>query len=35
MLDSESIVDVMIDKQFGMKRRPMELYLDEAERLFG
>jgi restriction system protein len=35
LLDGESIVDLMIDKQFGVKRRPMELYLDEVDRLFG
>jgi restriction system protein len=35
LLDGESIVDLMIDKQFGVKRRPMEPYLDEVDRLFG
>jgi restriction system protein len=35
LLDGESIVDLMLDKQFGVKRRPMELYLDEVDRLFG
>jgi restriction system protein len=34
LLDGESIVDLMIDKQFGVKRRPMELYLDEVDRVF-
>ncbi len=34
LLDGESIVDLMIEKQFGVQRRPLELYLDEIDRLF-
>ncbi len=35
LLDGERIVDLMIDKQFGVRRRPLELYSDELDRLFG
>jgi hypothetical protein len=34
LLDGESIVDLMIEKQFGVQRQPLELYLDEIDRLF-
>jgi restriction system protein len=34
LLDGESIVELMIEKQFGVKRRPLELYSDEVDRLF-
>lgn len=34
LLDGESIVDLMIEKQFGVKRRPLELYSEEIDRLF-
>lgn len=34
LLDGESIVDLMIDKQFGVQRQPLELYFDEIDRLF-
>lgn len=35
LLDGESIVGLMIDKQFGVRRKPLELYFDEVDRLFG
>ena len=35
LLDSDSIVDLMIDQQRDVKRRPMEPYLDKVKRLFG
>jgi len=34
-LDGERIVALMIDQQFGMKRRPMVPYQDKRERLYG
>lgn len=34
LLDGESIVELMIDKQFGVKRRPLELFSEEIDRLF-
>jgi len=34
LLDGESIMDLMIEKQFGVQRQPLELYLDEIDRLF-
>jgi restriction system protein len=34
LLDGESILDLMIDKQFGIRRRPLEFYFDEIDRLF-
>lgn len=35
LLDGESIVQMMIEKQFGVRRKPLELYFDEVDRLFG
>jgi restriction system protein len=34
LLDGESIVELMIEKQFGVQRQPLELFLDEIDRLF-
>ena len=34
LLDGESIVELMIEKQFGVQRQPLELYFDEIDRLF-
>lgn len=34
LLDGDSIVEVMIEKQFGVQRQPLELYFDEIDRLF-
>lgn len=34
LLDGESIVELMIEKQFGVRRKPLELYFDEVDRLF-
>ncbi|MDC3960935.1 restriction endonuclease [Polyangium jinanense] len=34
LLDGESIVGLMIEKQFGVRRKPLELYFDEVDRLF-
>jgi restriction system protein len=34
LLDGESIVELMIEKQFGLRRKPLELYFDEVDRLF-
>lgn len=34
LLDGESILDLMIEKQFGIRRRPLEFYFDEIDRLF-
>lgn len=34
LLDGESIVDLMIEKQFGVQRQPLELYENELDRLF-
>ncbi len=34
LLDGESIVGLMIEKQFGVQRKPIELYFDELDRLF-
>lgn len=34
LLDGGSIVDLMIEKQFGVQRKPLELYFDELDRLF-
>ncbi len=35
LLDGESIVGLMIEKQFGVQRKPIELYFDELDRLPG
>lgn len=35
LLNGESIVELMIEKQFGVRRKPLELYFDEVDRLFG
>lgn len=34
LLDGESIVGLMIDKQFGVRHTPLVLYSDEVDRLF-
>lgn len=34
LLDGESIVDLMIDKEFGVQRKPLELYFEQVDRLF-
>lgn len=34
LLDGESIVDLMIEKQFGVQRQPLELFANELDRLF-
>jgi restriction system protein len=34
LLDGGSIVELMIEKQFGVRRKPLELYFDEVDRLF-
>jgi restriction system protein len=33
LLNGESIVDLMIDKEFGVRRKPLQLYDDELESL--
>jgi restriction system protein len=34
LLNGESIVDLMIDKEFGVQRKPLEVYEDQIETLF-
>jgi restriction system protein len=34
LFEGEQIVDIMIDKGIGIKRRPIELYEDELDQLF-
>lgn len=34
LLNGESIVELMIEKQFGVQRRPLEIYYDQIENLF-
>ena len=35
LLDGEAIVELMIDKQLGVQRRPLEIYEDQLEGFFG
>jgi restriction system protein len=35
LLNGESIVDLMIEKEFGVQRRPLQVYEDEFETLLG
>jgi restriction system protein len=34
LLDGESIVDLMIERRFGVQRQPLELYFDQVDQLF-
>jgi len=34
LLNGESIVDLMIEKEFGVQRKPLEIYHDQVESLF-
>jgi len=35
LLNGESIVDLMIEKEFGVQRKPLEIYEDQIESIFG
>ena len=35
LLNGESIVDLMIEKEFGVRSRPLQIYEDHVEQIFG
>lgn len=35
LLNGESIVDLMIDKEFGVQKKPLQIYQDELDTIFG
>lgn len=35
LLNGESIVDLMIDKEFGVQKRPLQVYEEDVEGIFG
>jgi len=35
LLNGESIVDMMIDKEFGVQKKPLQIYDDQIESIFG
>ena len=35
LLNGESIVDLMIEKEFGVRARPLQIYEDQVEQIFG
>ncbi|GAC1334972.1 MAG: restriction endonuclease [Isosphaeraceae bacterium] len=35
LLNGESIVDLMIDKEFGVQKKPLQIYEDELDTIFG
>lgn len=34
LLNGESIVDLMIDKEFGVQKKPLQIYDDQLDTLF-
>lgn len=35
LLNGESIVDIMIEKEFGVQKKPLQIYEDQLESIFG
>jgi hypothetical protein len=35
LLNGESIVDLMIEKEFGVQKRPLQIYEDQLETTLG
>lgn len=35
LLNGESIVDLMIDKEFGVQKKPLQIYEDQLDTIFG
>jgi restriction system protein len=35
LLDGESIVDLMVDKEFGVQKKPMQIFEDQLDAIFG
>ena len=35
LLNGESIVDLMIDKEFGVQKKPLQIYEDQLDAIFG
>jgi restriction system protein len=35
LLNGESIVDLMIEKEFGVQKKPLQIYEDQLDAIFG
>ena len=35
LLNGESIIDLMIDKEFGLQKKPLQIYEDQLDTIFG
>jgi restriction system protein len=35
LLNGESIIDLMIEKEFGVQKKPLQIYEDQLDTIFG